>query len=275
MKLGIFSKTYERATVEDVFAAVAADGLTAVQFNFVSAGLPPLPESIEPAVVARVRRAAETHDIAIASLSATFNLIHPDPGVVDDGLRRLETLAAVCAGLGTDLLTLCTGTRDPANMWHWHPGNALPDAWRDLLTNLRRAVAIADRYHVRLGIEPEPGNVVKTAHHAARLLAELPSPRLGIVLDPANVIDGLAESEVAGALDQAVALLATRTVLAHGKDRDATGQVVPAGRGIVPWPHLLTALRDRHVSGPLILHGLEEQDVPGAVTAITQALATS
>lgn len=275
MKLGIFGKTYERATVEEVFAAVAADGLQAVQFNFVSAGLAPLPDAIDPAIVGRVRRAAEAHGIEIASLSATFNLIHPDSAVVTDGLARLEVLAATCAGLGTRLLTLCTGSRNRDNMWHWHPDNALPDAWEDLLTNLGRAVAIADRYDVLLGIEPEPGNVVKTAAHAARLLAELPSPRLGIVLDPANVIDGLPEAAVAGAIDEAVTLLAARTVLAHGKDRDAGGSVVPAGHGIVPWPRVLGALRAHGFDGPLVLHGLEETDVPDAVAAITRALAAS
>ena len=47
MQLGIFAKTYTRPTVEEVFDAVAADGFTAVHFNFASAGLPSLPESVD------------------------------------------------------------------------------------------------------------------------------------------------------------------------------------------------------------------------------------
>ena len=217
------------------------------------------------AIRRRVRNAADETGLEIASLSATFNMIHPDPAVVDEGLRRLEILAQTTVDLETNLLTLCTGTRDPNHMWHHHPDNATPAAWADLVEHMKRAVEIAERYDVRLGVEPEPGNVMRTARHARQLLDEIGSDHLGVVLDPANLIDGVTPGEVVATIDEAFALVSGRIVLAHGKDRDAAGTVQPAGLGIVPWPHFLAGLTEAGYTGDLILHGLDEQAVPAAV----------
>jgi len=272
MKLGIFAKTYERPSVEEVFAAAAADGFATVQFNFVSAGLPAMPDGVAPAVIARVRAAADAHGVAIASLSATFNLIHPDPSVRATGLRRLEALAGVSAELGAGVLSLCTGTRNPDDMWRRHPDNDAPDAWTDLLTEIGRAIAIAERHDLVLGVEPEPGNVVSTAKRARRLLDETGSPRVGIVLDPANLIEGVPPNRADAAIDEGIALLGESTVVAHGKDRDAAGAVQPPGRGGVPWPRFVAGLRSVGFSGPLVLHGLTEAAVPAATAYLRDVL---
>jgi sugar phosphate isomerase/epimerase len=264
MNLGIFARTYERPTIEEVFAAAAADGMTVVQFNFLSAGLASMPDEIEPAILARVRSAADAHGVSIASISATYNMIHPDPEVRERGIRRLAVLAGVAHALGATTLSLCTGSRDPDNMWRHHPGNDAPDAWSDLQTELNRAIAIAEKHDLTLGIEPEPGNVVSTSSRARRLLDETGSPRLGIVLDPANIIEGLHPDEIDGAIDEAINLLGARTIIAHGKDRDAFGAVQPPGRGIVPWHRFLARLTSTGFAGPLILHGLPEPAVPNS-----------
>ncbi len=132
MKLGIFAKTFARPTVEEVFDAVARHRLRCVQFNFASAGLPSLPERIEPEQLDRIRDAAEERRIAIAAVSGTFNMIHPEARRRREGLRGLGVVASACARLGASLVTLCTGTRDPLDPWRRHPDNDAPEAWRDL-----------------------------------------------------------------------------------------------------------------------------------------------
>ena len=75
-------------------------------------------------------------------------------------------------------------------MWRPHPGNLAEEAWREMRAELDQLLAAAERAGVRLGIEPEAGNVVADAGRAHRLLEELgPDSRLvGIVLDPANLV---------------------------------------------------------------------------------------
>ena len=189
MQLGIFAKTFEGATPREVLPAAAAAGFSAVQYNMACSGLPSMPEAIPPSVAAEVEAAARAAGVAIAALSGTYNMIHPDPTMREEGHRRLEVLAQAAAALPTRLITLCTGTRDPDDQWRAHPDNDTSEAWGDLLASMERAIAIAERHDVLLGIEPELANVVSSATRARRLVDEMSSQRLRIVIDPANLFE--------------------------------------------------------------------------------------
>jgi len=96
MTLGIFAKTFARPTVEDVFDAVAKHRLHQVQFNFACVGLPSLPDQIDLELADRICDAASQRRIAIAAVSGTFNMIHPDLAQRRDGLRKLGVIAGAC-----------------------------------------------------------------------------------------------------------------------------------------------------------------------------------
>src|SRR5439155_2089738 len=187
-------------------------------FNFACAGLPAMPDYIEPAVVQRIHRAARAHALSIAAVSGTFNMIHPDPRQRREGLCRLRELAAVCAPLGTSVITLCTGTRDPDDLWRHHPDNARPEAWVDLIGAMSQAASIAEEFNLTLGIEPEVNNVVDSARQARRLLDEMKSPRLQIVIDPANLLRPGDLPRQRDIFDEAFDLLGQSFVLAHAKE---------------------------------------------------------
>src|SRR5215207_10453772 len=110
------------------------------------AGLHPMPDKIDPALADRVREAAAERNIALVAVSGTFNMIHPDAEVGRARLRRLGVLAGACERLGTSTGTLCTGTRDPEDMWRRHQDNARPEAWRDLLATMQEALETAEEY---------------------------------------------------------------------------------------------------------------------------------
>ena len=272
MRLGIFARTFARPTVEDVFDAVRAHGLSSVQFNMSSAGLPPLPDEIAPSLIARIHEASLSRDSEIVAVSGTYNMIHPDPQVQQTGLRRLRTLAAACQGLGTAVITLSTGTRDPADMWHWHPENASSQAWSDLLRAMEAALHIAEEEQVTLAFEPERANVVSTAAHAHALLVAMQSPRLKVVIDPANLIVPGDERQMSQVLDEAFDLLGEHIVIAHAKDRGADDSFRAAGEGILDYDHYLRLLQSAAFTGPLIVHGLAEDQVDAALQFLSGKL---
>lgn len=261
MQLGIFAKTFGRPTLAGVFDAVASHDLPCVQFNFACAGLPSMPAVIEPALCDEIRGAAEARGITIAAVSGTFNMIHPDAAVRRDGLARLGEMAANCRRLGTSIITLCTGTRDPQDMWRRHPENDSAEAWGDLLASLREAIELADEHGVTLGVEPETANVVDSAAKARRLLDEVGSPRLKIVIDPANLLRAGDLPRMGDILDEAFELLGAHIVLAHAKDVTADLTHVAAGQGVLDYDRYLALLAASGFTGPLILHGLSEQQV--------------
>ena len=274
--IGIFAKTFVRPTLEENLEAVAGHGLSVVQYNLACAGLPSLPERIEPSLARQIAAAAASRGITLAAVSGTFNMIDPVRERRDAGMRRLDQLAGACALLGTGIITLCTGTRDPDDMWRGHPANGRPDAWADLLRAMERALAIAEEHDLQLAIEPETANVVDSPARAARLLDELRSPRLKVVMDPANLFRVEELPRQRPILEAAFDLLGPDIVLSHAKDvRAVDGAVrhVAAGTGVLDYQHYLTLLR--HIPVPLIVHGLAEAEVARALAFLRGAQAAA
>lgn len=272
MKLGIFAKTFAGIDPGTVLSAVVAAGFSATQYNLACSGLSPMPDSIPEDTARAVSDAAAAAGVEIAAVSGTFNMIHPDPAVRTTGLARLAVLAAAAAGLSTRLLTLCTGTRDPQDQWRAHPDNDTPEAWRDLLAAMEAAVRIADEYDVELGIEPELANVVNSAAKARRLLDEIGSPRLRIVLDPANLFETATFAEQREVVSAAIDLLAGHIVMGHAKDRTPTGAFTTAGKGVLDYPHYLSCLKQAGFDGAIVTHGLAAAEARGVATFLRQAL---
>ncbi len=282
-QLGIFAKHVSRSTPEELFDALAGFGLDCAQFNATCLGIPTLPDQLDAALWSRVARAAQSAGVKIVALSATFNLLDENKLRLLDNFRRLELLAQGAIILGTDLLTLCSGTRNQQDMWTYHPQNQSPEAWQEMIDAMQQALEIAVEYDVYLGIEPEVANVVSNANDAMRLINELRSNRIRIVFDPANLYrppsDPRRDQHV---LTDALRLLRDHIAIAHCKDvADPAAHQdverlyahVAAGVGILDYHHYLSEL-NRLVPGriPLILHGLSEEQIPDSVSFIQKRL---
>jgi sugar phosphate isomerase/epimerase len=274
MQIGIFTRTFVRPTLAETLDAVAAHGIRHVQLNLTSAGLPEVPGSLDDAQAAAIRREHEARGITIAAVSGTFNMIDPDLGRRRTNIERLGELIAGCAALGTSIVTLSTGTRDPDNMWRGHPDNTTPEAWRDLVASLSMVLPPAEQHGVTLAFEPEVSNVVDSGQKGRRLLDELRSPALKVVIDGANVFHAGELARMREVLDKTFALLGNDIVLAHAKDlsRDGEAGHHAAGQGVLDYPHYLALLDAAGYDGPLILHSLEEHQVDGSVAFLRRTL---
>jgi len=274
MELGILAKTFVRPTLPEVLDAVAAHGLRSVQFNLSSVGLPTLPEHLEAAVVAHVRTEMSRRGISIAAVSGTFNMIDPSLAERQHGLRRLGVLASNCRALGASIITLCTGTRDPNDMWRRHPDNDSKESWGDLVRSLRTALEATEPFAVTLAFEPEVSNVIDSAIKARRLLDEIGSPRLKVVIDAANLFHAGELPRMSEILDQAFELLGRDIVLAHAKDLSHDGDAghEAAGTGRLDYPRYLRLLKRIGFTGSLIIHGLREDQVGTTVAFLRNLL---
>ena len=268
---GIFAKTFQRASLDEVLDAAAASGMRFLQFNLSCAGLASLPDAVEPALAAAVHDGFARRGLVMSAVSGTFNMIHPDRSRRAADLDRLGLLIETCKALGTSVITLCTGTRDPENMWRWHADNASPQAWRDLLASLGRVLPAAEARGVTLAFESEPANVIDRPQKAKRLLEELRSPALKVVVDAANLFHPGELVRMAEIIPQACDLLGGEIVLAHAKDLSPDGSVVAAGKGVLNYDLYLSELLRAGYSGPLILHGLAEEEVAGSLAFLYAA----
>ena len=267
MRLGIFAYTFVRPTVEQVFDAVRAHGMANTEWNYVAIERQEVPDRIDPAFAERVRAAAAERGITVDSIAGYTNLVDPDPERRRAGLQRLCGLIRSARAHGADKVALCTGSRDPASMWRWHDGNDDAGAWADLLASLGECLRVAEEADVTLVFEPEVNNVVHTARKARRLLDELRSPHLKVVFDGANIYhEGELERQQA-MLTEAIDLLGADIALAHAKDieRDGDAGHAAAGTGKLDFAHYLGELARSGYDGSLLIHGLEERQVPDSV----------
>ena len=271
MRLGIFAKTFPGTDPRSVLEAVKAAGFGSAQYNMACSGLSAMPDGIAPETAEAVSDAAGEAGVVLCAVSGTYNMAHPDPAVRAEGLARLEAIAAACAAMGTSLVTLCTGTRDPDDQWRRHPDNGSAEAWADMRDGMEKAAALAERHRLRLGIEPELANIVDSALSAKRLIEEIGSPSLRIVLDPANLFERAALAEQRRLVSEAIDLLADRIVMGHAKDRAPDGSFVAAGRGVLDYPHYLACLARAGFDGDLVAHGLGAEEAP-AVAAFLRGL---
>jgi sugar phosphate isomerase/epimerase len=221
-----------------------------------------MPDAVPDDALIAIDAARQATRMEIAALSATYNMIHPDKTVRDAGMARLEIAIEAATRLEIPLVTLCTGTRTPQDQWRHHPDNATPEAWRYLVREMENAAELAEAGGVSLGIEPEQANVVRDADGALRLMRDVPSPAIRIVLDPANLFEHATAFEARNIVARSVDKLGGRIAMAHAKDRDARGKFVTAGQGIVDFTDFIVRLRGAGFDGPVVTHGLEAHQAP-------------
>lgn len=277
MRIGVFAKTFVRPDWSTALDAAVDAGIPCVQFNMSVAGLPTLPESIPAELTDAIAAGRREKGVEFAALSGTFNMAHPDPRHRKAGLARLETLAAACHAMGAPSITLCSGTRDPKNMWRRHPDNDGADAWNDMCASTRVAAQIGQRHGVTMLVEPEVANVIDSARKARRLLDEIGSPSLRICFDAANIFHAGELPQMRDLLDEAFELLGADVALAHAKDlvHDGAAGDLPAGSGVLDYDLYLSLLRKQGYDGPLVLHGLSETQVPSARDFLRRKIETS
>jgi sugar phosphate isomerase/epimerase len=261
--LGIFARTFRRDTAAQVAQAVHEAGFGVVQLNLNSFGLPTIPagSTLAGLDLPGIRAAFTDRGIGIWGVSLTYNMI--DPQVE----RRQRTTAQARAfieripELGARFATLCTGTRDPSSIWRGHQDNSRESSWSDLRATLAELLPAARAAGIRLGVEPESANVICDAAAASRLLRELggDSALVGIVLDPANLVQVSTAHRQDQILAGAFGELAPNIVCLHAKDVVESGYAA-AGVGLLDYQLIfrLRAALPRPV--PVIVQDASEGD---------------
>jgi sugar phosphate isomerase/epimerase len=271
--LGLLSPEFPSDSLSANLDAIAATGAVSVQFDLVSAVASTFPTELSEATIETIKACFSERRLTMAALSGTYNMIDPDPQARALGAKGLNRVIALAPKLGAQVVTLCTGSRDPRSMWQKHPDNDTPEAWADLLVQMEVAVRVAEDFGVTLGVEPEVGNTINSVRKARRLLDEVSSPQLKIVMDGANIFQRGQLPHMRKVLDEAFELLGSDITLAHAKDLDQDGEAghVAAGRGRLDYPYYLELLRTSGFEGSIILHALKPAEAKDRLAFVRQA----
>lgn len=272
MKLGIFAKTFVGDTPQGVMAASADAGYSTVQYNMACSGIGSLPEEISSSVASAVKQASVDTGVALAAVSATYNMTHPDMAARQAGRRGFAAIAASAQAMGTQLVTVCSGSCDAENQWRHHPDNLSDAAWGEMIREFELLNEIAERHDLLIGVEPEQANIVSTAAKAKSLIDTIGGNRIRIVLDAANLFEAPEAENRRQIIEQSIGILAEYIVMAHAKDRNADGSFATAGKGIIDFDHYLKCLQQSGFDGDLITHGLAADEASEVGAFLSQAL---
>jgi sugar phosphate isomerase/epimerase len=271
--LGLLSLEFPSVSLSANLDAIAATGAVCVQFDLASAVGHSFPSELSQDTVEAIKADFSERHLTLAALSGTYNMIDPDPQARQAGAEGLNRVIALAPRFQTNVVTLCTGSRDPSNMWRRHPDNDKPEAWADLLVQMEVAVRVAEKHGVTLGVEPEIGNTINSVRKARRLLDEVRSPRLKIIMDGANIFQHGQLPNMRKVLDEAFELLGSDIALAHAKDLDKDGEAghLAAGRGRLDYPYYMELLRTSGFEGSIILHALKPAEAKDRLAFVRSA----
>ena len=270
MQVGIMSGHIKRPTLEESLDAILALDIRHLQFNMSTANLQgPLEEEIESAGPI-IRRELANRNMVISALGGPVNMVHVDPEKRQQGIERMKLLIDVCKHVGTSVIATCTGSRDPDSMWRHHPDNSSVEAWQVLRETLEKILPIAEQANVTIAFEPEINNVCSDARKSRKIIDEMQSDHLKVVMDAANIFGENDLVRMREVLDEAFDLLGDHIAMAHGKDLDHGGDAghLAAGTGKLDYAHYVTLLCALPFDVAVILHGLTEDQVPASVAML-------
>jgi D-psicose/D-tagatose/L-ribulose 3-epimerase len=217
---------------------------------------------------ARARDLLHRHQLSAttcAVMSPDRDLVSDDPAVVESTHAYLRGAIDMAAGVGAK--TFAGPIYSPVGKTWAMNASERASAVNRLVENLRPVAACAEDRNVTVAIEPLnrfETSFMNTAEQVMEVVDRVGSPSMGVLLDTFHM--NIEERDPARAIRTCGAHLAH--VHACGCDRG------PPGGDQIPWPRILSGLRDVGYEGPIVIESftIENQAIARAA-AIWRALA--
>ena len=270
MKIGIRLHDTIPGTLEERLSYVKAQGYECGHLAL-SKVLPGFSMKDAPALLARPGFAESVSGpfrrtgMDCALLGCYLCLTHPDPAERQKTREIYEAHLAFCREMGAWMV----GTETPVS-----PESPLaPDAARSeeafnfFLENLEPLLRRAEQEDVVLAIEPVYGHIISTPERAERMLRELGSDHLRIILDAVNLLGPGNIARRDDVVAEAVERLGDHVSLLHMKDYRLEGESMPAcacGTGEMDYRALMAFARERDL--PMTLENTTPENARQALS---------
>ena len=173
------------------------------------------PEKLTREYALQVRKDFDGAGLECAVLGCYLNLADPNPErrartqeIYKAHLRFAPMIGARVVGTET-FLNPESDIRDPARS---------EEAFRLFMDALRPVVQCAEECGALLAVEPVWYHIISTPERAVRMLEELPSDNLRIILDAVNLISPENAERAPEIIENAISLLGDRVEILHMKD---------------------------------------------------------
>jgi len=266
---GIRCHDYGKFNLADFGAGIAKSGASHVQLAPTKALLPGVfdLERLEEAGALQIKRELDQAGIAVSVLGCYVNLINPEPA-----LRARETgrfIASIRAAKYFGDPVVGTETGSVRADYKADPANEGESAFQDFVKELGKLVEEAEKVNVRVAIEAVRHHTICTPARMKRVLDDLKSPNLYVILDPVNLLGLDNVGRRYEVLKEAVDLFADRVRILHLKDYDESSPklaVVPPGKGGMDYEKTFKIMASAGIHCPAIVEDCAPAALSGAVT---------
>jgi sugar phosphate isomerase/epimerase len=266
-RLGIVDNIYGKLPAEEAARRIRADGFRSVLTNYRFADVQFDPLKPDWAAAEKVVSTMAKHEIAIAAMYGYYNVVDRDAARRKQGENRMECLLANWRRLGCAIASTESGTFNIKSQWLESPENDTEEGFRECKADVARWARLAEKTGAVLTIEAYWRNVVGSIERAERLLREVNSPALKLVMDPCNYFRREDLPHMQTMLKDMFRRLGPHIAVAHAKDvkASASGTELPAaGLGELDYPLYLRLLAELDRPMDLIVEHVKLDDVARA-----------
>ena len=203
----------------------------------------------DPAFAEEIREAFESTGLRIAVLGCYLAMTNPDP---EQLLRTREIYFAhlkFARMIGAEMVG--TETPAPANAPFASAPSNSEEGFRLFMDALKPIVRRAEEEGVVLAVEPVWSHIISTPERAQRVLEEIPSDHLKIILDAVNLISPENAGKKVEIVEDAITRLGDRVSLLHMKDfrlQDGKMKSIACGTGEMQYEQLLRFAGERKLA---------------------------
>jgi len=192
---------------------------------------PTTDEALTPGLAMYIKNAAMESKVDIAVLGCYLNLANPNPEKLAQITHRYMAHIRFASLLGCGVVGTETGA--PNETYSYEPACHGEEALESFINNLRPVVRYAEQMGVIMAIEPVWKHIVCNPVRARRVLDEIQSPNLQIILDPVNLLDISNYQNQKEIVKEAIELLGPDVAMVHLKDFVVEGdKLVSVGAGL-------------------------------------------
>jgi sugar phosphate isomerase/epimerase len=205
--------------------------------------------------------------IEIHSVGVYTNLIHPDAAELQANLAYFEAMMEIGGHMGVRTFINEAGHyHDPKSPAPGIPLEFQDEVWPRMVATGQRLAELAGKHDAKVLLEPFYRGFLASAKRLRLFVEAVNSPRVRVLLDPANLIE-------LNDLDEMFQQLAPWIDCLHAKDRKLhTDRGVAAGKGDLDYKRFVTLAAQRTPAAPLILEYVGAKDYLDARAVLRSAL---
>lgn len=212
------------------------------------------------------------YDIQIAVLGCYVNIIDPDQAQRNQALTLFQDYLSKVKTFGGILVGTETGSVDP--QFNLTTDNYQSEVIDLAIHQVKKMALTAEKLGSLVGIEPGVNHPLHDLMTTKKMLDQVASPNVKVILDVANLVTR-ENTDIVSIIKQAVNLFGQEIYAFHLKDfqmKEDRIQVVPVGEGIADLAGALKLIQQVQPNAYVILDETPQENFTRSITRIKQML---